>query len=297
MFNEETKSAFLDSLASESTKIMYKSLFTRAGSFETSKGKDILRFDVDECTDLVSFLSPKSLKHVVSIKSQLKKYANWGILEGINSRNCWLAVPADDDSVRHSFAKRYVKDLDELVAIVEHGISVPYDKYIVYLLYMGIMGRDFFDLRHLRDMDIDISSGIIRTRRCAYRIIPPLHKAITNGGYYEETKKRNELSEYFVKPYNTKDKKDEPINYNHIHRVFRKLNDELQSSYTEAPKTLTPMSVWRSGLYNAMYKIEAIKGGIVSDDFKEVSRVYGNKNTFSSYLRDYEMYKEIFWAI
>ena len=44
-----------------------------------------------------------------------------------------------------------------------------------------------------------------------------------------------------------------------------------------------------------MYKVEQIKGEVVPDDYAYISEIYGNKITFSSCLRDYELYKELFW--
>ena len=161
---------------------------------------------------------------------------------------------------------------------------------------MGIKGIKFSLLAHIEEVNVDRIKKSIETYRGTYRIIEPLYSAMTDNGYYEEFKNRNEESKYFIKPYNTKHTKDSPITYQHVNRVFSKLNEEYSKINPDNRIQLLPMTIWRSGLFNTLYEIEYIKGDVTSDDFKEVSEVYGNKNTYSSYVHDYELYKEVFWG-
>ena len=297
MYNEKTKKAFLNTLPTDSLEVMYNSLFSRSAHIEDMTDKDILHFNINECAFLLKYLNPKSIRQIGSLKSQFTKYANWGIKQNIVSQNNWLLIPPDGSFAKHSFTTRYVKDMDELESLVDTGLSAPYDKYVVYLLYMGIMGESYSELANLKDSDVSIHNKTIMANRQKYAIIDPLYKTITRQDYYKEAKRRNYESAYFIKPYNTKHIKDGPISYQHIFRVFSKLNKECGKANQDKQISLSPMTIWRSGLFNSLYQIERIKGNIVSDDYKYVSEVYGNKNSYSSYLRDYELYKELFWGV
>ena len=275
---------------------MYKSLFGRAGGYEERLNKDIAFFNTDECTGLLASLYPKSAGHVSSLISQFSKYGGWAVKTKMTKRNHWVLVPVDEDYVKYSFTNRYVKDLDELSGIVETCLTVPYDKFVVYLLHMGIMGEAFMELAQIKDDDVSAIEGTIKTIRRTYNEIPkPLLQAMIRKNYYEEKKKRDYESEYFVKPYKTKKLLGQPISYQHVHKVIQKLNYNYNEVSSDA-KEFTPSTIWRSGLFYSLYKIEQLKGDIVPDDFLHVSEVYGNKNSYSSYSMDYELYKGIFWG-
>jgi len=151
MFNEDTKKLFIESLATKDLKSMYSSIFRRTEAYEKEFNMDIYNFNVKECMNLLVSLNPKSIGHVSSLRSQFTKYVEWAISMKYSSKNYWALVPVDDNFVRFSFASRNVKDLDELEQIVESNLVVPYDKYVVYLLYMGIMGENFSELIYLKE--------------------------------------------------------------------------------------------------------------------------------------------------
>jgi len=296
MYNEDTKNNFMTTLETPGLKTMYSSLFKRAAPYETELGKDILAFDANECANLLISLNPKSVRHIGSLKSQFGRYTDWGKLVGITQKNYWLVVPQDEDFAKAAFYSRYVKDLNELSMVIDIGLSVPYDKYLIYLLYMGIMGENFAELSHVKDDDVDKINGVITISRGMFRIGEPLLNVIASNEYYKETKKRAEESPYFIKPYKTKNLFNEPIGYQHVSRVIGKLNHGFNQTKPETMKQFTPMTIWRSGLFNALYQIEQVKGVVTGDDFNVVSDEYGNKNSYSSYMPDYELFKRVFWS-
>ena len=295
MYNESMKQSFVDNLPTDDLKRMFLSLFKRSEPYETDVGKDILNFMVDECNGLLISLNPKSVGHVGSLKSQFSKYTEWGIENKTITKNYWQLVPTGEDFVKLSFASRNIKDLNQLIEIVEQGLTVSYDRYIIYLLFMGIMGDNFDELAVIEESDVDKINGIITTGRRVYTMPSLIAKEISSNGYYEELKKRDEESKYFIKPYHTKHLLGNPIGYQHVHRVFGKLNKNYNEANPRNQKHFTPMTIWRSGLFYSLYETEVVKGSIVSDDFAYISEIFNNKNTYSSYLRDYELYKKIFW--
>lgn len=296
MFNADVKNMFIESLNTNDLKNMYASIFKRTAPFETAKNSDIYSYVADECTKLLISLSPKSIGHIGSLKSQLTKYVEWAIKKGFAEKNYWSVVAIDEDIVKSSFVSRNVKDIDALKNIVEIGLNMPYDKYVVYLLYMGVMGENFSELAHVEDSGVDkVNKSITTTRRRYTAFTKPLFDVIDSDKYYEEKKQRDYTSVYFVKPYKTKGLIGEPISYQHVHRVIQKMNDNYNEQNPNNPKLFTPTTIWRSGLFYSMYKVEQTKDEVALDDYAYISEIYGNKNSFSSYLRDYELYKEMFW--
>lgn len=298
MYNLETKEAFLKTLPTPELVSMYTSLFTRGQAYEHMLDKDILLFNARECVNLLCAMEPKSIKQVSSLISQFSKYTNWGKQTSLVKDNFWLLVPPDDTSVRLAFAGRYVKDLTSLETIVEKALHVPDDKYVIYLLYMGIMGKEFKELTSITDADINMTARTVTTDRGSFNMVAPLLSTIQHGIVNEkEAKQRDEESEYFIKPYKTKRLLGNPASYQHIHRVVTKLNQGYNETNPSNLIHLTPMTIWRSGLFNELWQVEQVRGNITSDDFAMVSEVYDNKNSYASYLKDYELYKDIFWGI
>jgi len=296
MYNDDTKKLFIESLKTDDLRRMYTSIFKRTETYEAERGMDVYNFNVKECMNLLLHLNPKSIGHVGSLRSQFSKYIEWAIRKGLTTKNYWSLVSVDDEFVRFSFENRNVKDLDELTEIVESSLAVPYDKYVVYLLYMGIMGENFSELTRLKDSDIDKRNQVITTSRQKYiALVEPLFDVVRSSDYYEEKKRRDYDSLYFVKPYKTKHLIGESIGYQHVHRVIQKMNDGYNEQHPENQRQFTPTTLWRSGLFFSLYKIEQTKGELVTDDYAHVSEIYGNKNSFGSYSRDYELYKEVFW--
>jgi len=297
IYNEEIKNKFLNSLPTDTLNRMYKSIFQRTEGVESKLGKDIASFEMDECMNLIIALNPKSTGHIGSLLSQLNKYGDWAVKNGVSAKNYWSLVPVDEDYAKQSFSSRNVKDIDELMKMVEAGLSVPYDKYIIYLLYIGAMGEDFSELINVYEADVDTEQGVIKTSRRTYTNVPdPIMRSIASNDYYEERKQRDYDSPFFIKPYKTKHLLGSPISYQHVHKVVQKLNVNYNKENPDNKIELTPTTIWRSGLFNSLYQIEKTKGDLVADDYSYVSEIYGNKNTFSSYLRDYDLYKEIFWS-
>ena len=300
MYNQEVKEQFLSGLHRNELRTIYSSIFRRTEEFEKSAEKDIMDFNINECLDLLMFLNPKSITAVGTYKSQFNKYVTWGIEKRLSKtrNNYWLIISTESDYTRASFQKRYIKDMDELTEVVEATLNAPYDKYVAYLLYSGIMGENFTELSNLKDDDVkEIEKTITIPRRKFNTIIEPLHDLIINPGYWEEKKKRDLDSPYFIKPFNTKGMEGKPIGVQYIYRVFMKMNENYLKEKGER-RFFVPMTIWRSGLFNMLHGIEQTKGSLISDDYHYVCEIYGkdiDSGGHSTLAKEYETFKEVFW--
>ena len=290
---------FLGELSTDDLRLIYTSIFRRTAKYEESVDKDVMDLGLDECVDLLTFMNPKSITSIEAYKSQFRKYTAWGINKGlsVNRQNYWTIISSDSDIVKISYQKRYVKNIDELVSIVETSLNAPYDKYVVYLLYMGIMGENCIEISLLKDEDIDQIQKTITTSRRKYNIIEPLYELIVNPGHWDEKKTRDDNSPYFVKPFKSKKLDGLPVSTQYLQRVFFKLN-EAYFQNTGEKRFYVPMTIWRSGMFNMLYGIEKTKGILINDDFLYVCGIYGKKTDPSglhSVAREYEVYRATFY--
>lgn len=299
MYNENIKSAFINDLPTDALKLIYKSLFSRTENYETQLGKDIAEFNLQECLGLLDKLKPKSIISTGVFKSQFGKYTKWAKENCTPAdKNYWVLVPVDDDFVRQSFEKRYVKDLDELTHIVNMSLDINYDKYVIYLLYMGIMGENCIEVCGLLRTDVKEKQRMINTERWIYTSIPdPLYELITSKADLGlEFKSRNEDSPYFIKPFLTKKLLGNSINKSHIYSVFKKMNNRY-SELTKEERDFTPTTIWRSGLFYSLYKIELTKDDLTNDDYKEVMEIYGlGVGSLPAVVKEYNLYRDVFWG-
>jgi len=299
MYNPEVKARFLETLNDTlQSKRTYSRMFKRTEPFERGINKDVCEFNLRECIELTAFLNPKLVGHVGMIKSQFFKYTSWAVNNNIATKNYWALVPIQEDLAKREFSMQHVKDIDELVKFVDTAIVSVYDKYVPYLAYMGIMGTKYVELRFLKDSDIDLTNRTITTVRKKYNyIIEPLYKLLrTPKDYWGEVTSRDEDSIYLIKPFVRKDViGGNPPRESHIHNTTDKFIKGIQGSKSLENKNLIPSNVRRSGLFYSMYQIEQAKGSIISDDYLKIRDDYGHKIAFSSFMKDYELYKEIFW--
>ena len=297
MFNKETKNLFLIGLTTDTLRQTYASIFNRTEDFEQQLNKDILDFSIKECMELLASLNPKSVGHIGVLKSQLNKYAEWGIENNTTTaKNNWAIIGIDENIAKFSFRTRYVKDIQELIHVVDTGISAIYDKYLLYLLYMGIMGENCEEISLLKDSDVDKMQGTITTIRRKYnKIIEPLHELIIKDEYFEERRQRDKESPYFIKPFKSKKLHGKPVGIQYFYRAFLKLNNNYFNE-TNDKKFFTPTTIWRSGLYYSLYRIEQVKNSLVNHDYFEVCEVYGKESRgIVDLSKEYDLYKEVFW--
>jgi hypothetical protein len=299
MYNESIKKRFIETLPNEEQKTMYKSLFNRAQGFETQIGKDLYAFGMQNCWDFINEIGSKSIVHIYALKSQYGRYAEWCIENKIANDNYWILVYGDESFVRRSFALRYVKDIDTLEKIVETSLTDIYDKYLVYLLYMGLKGDNWNELRTLKSSDVDIKNKTIKTQQNEYPIIAPLRRAIQNGEYVMEGKHRDVHSAYFIKPFKTKHLEGYPISTNNINSTMSKLNNNYYEAKKEK-RSYTALTIHWSGLYYAMYMKERRNNELTLEDIYSVWGAYGKtEEAIKSRgypMKQYELYKEIFWG-
>ena len=162
---------------------------------------------------------------------------------------------------------------------------------------MGVAGDNFNEIALIQEAkDIDKINGSIQTVRRQYGdIIKPLFNLLNDGHYYDERKPRVEDSPYLVKPFRNKNNTNLSIEPQHVYRAFTKMTEMYNEAHPHNNKFLTPATVLKSGLFYELYKIEQIKGALIKDDYDSVAEVYNYSIAYSTFMRDYEIYKDVFW--
>ena len=303
MFNEEVKSQYIDSLATEAMKRDNRSLFRRTSETEALLNKDIFSFTLNECMLLLADLNPRSIGLARTFRSRLSQYTSWAEDSGLKaSGNPWVLVYPDTDFSKLAHRMSHVKDISTLEEIVELSLAGAYDKYVVYMLHMGIMGNNFTELVEVEEGNVSVINRTIKTSKQIYEMSDPLFSLLQKGGYEQEIRPaRDEKSKYFIKPFVNKNYKGtETIRPGFVYRIFNK----LITGYFEATGEIvkyTPQSIHKSGMYYSIYQFEKSNGGIVGDDIVNIYVEYGGevdpqRLPTSRIWDEYNLYREAFWS-
>lgn len=290
-YNEEQKARFLEPLT-ESTRVSYSRVLSRAKYIEEPLGKDLYNFNQEEIELLIRYMNPKTLESVQHSVNIIQLYMRWAIEEDLRSNNI---NPLDGLTGKEYFkkfvdstAKLLFRD-DEVYEIIDRLINFQ-DKAAVLSLYEGIGGKQFSELIQLRTTDITTgNNGIELTNETGHkrlfeasdRLMNVLLKAAEETEYF---KKNGEISStarssstvkllnspYVMKPIHTNLKGfDRKVQAHSITRKYRTIAELFDMPY------FTPINVRNSGMLKMARDIYFSTGELTTNDYKEICSKYG----------------------
>lgn len=172
-----------------------------------------------------------------------------------------------DNKIRY-FTKEEMQDICDL-------FINPQDKFIVYGMFMGILGKAYSDLLNLTVNDIDMDNKIIKTPSgkiiemdeylldIVEDVIDPVYGATYYKYMKDETEgsttgdyKLNMSCKYIIKPkpYSKNNDGLDPMKVNGIQRRLLKLSEVLSSENFQV--SLSGTDIYRSGVMYRMHLIE-----------------------------------------
>ena len=301
---ENNKDWFISELPNEAKKILFKSLFNRTYACESDVGKDILDFNLNDCGNLMAYLSAPTINTQQVNVSLLKQYVDWGInnKKVITMRNPWDLVDAKDPTYILAIRERkYIKDIHELNKAVDF-LDRKYDKLIIYMLYSGMMGERCREIRYAKEQDLDLDNKTITITQRDGKVIQLCdrffdeYKSSHIGNYYEK-KTIDENSDYIIKPFINKKNTGNPIVHNSIFNTMRNLNKNY-FEMTNFETRFKASTIWKSGMYYNLYLLEKEKGELTQNDYKSIISRYCDTpvERYPLILREYGIYKDAFWG-
>lgn len=260
----ELKQEFLNILKnkSESQLNLGKNVLIKIDEVELSKGKNIYTFELGEIKEFLRGLEATSISTLNTYYSILKKYIEYinTTCENKDINFDTLKLSSSDmtellDQQAHK--ERYIKR-EDLFKLISNAVN-PQDKALFLLLFEGVRGKEYNDLRLLQEKDIDFETNtiqlpnkklVIKDRRTMFI----LKSAIRQSEYYYERLNKDtnevEMAEYRINENNYfvikrvmhKNLGLEPYVSNRIKVKIQKFAKEMGRS------ALTGNTIYNSGL-------------------------------------------------
>ncbi|CAH0143908.1 HNH endonuclease [Peribacillus sp. Bi134] len=191
MFNIEQKLRFLEEIKGSSYVGLYTWIFNASVSMEQELGKDLYLFDLNELSELMKKLAPKTRNSSNGIYYRLFHYIDFFKNIREDKSNPFLSVEPNwckqfvDKTHRKFFAE---KELDEIIGKCVNA----QDAVIFRLLFEGVFGQnDYNEILNLKKDDIDWDKRVLyltdgenkRTLEVSEKCIDLLSKAIEEKDY------------------------------------------------------------------------------------------------------------------
>jgi len=156
IFNEDIKRRFIDeTYDNEGTKKIVEYVFYYAYGNEVPLGKDLYNFTLDEIGDVIANGRPKSTNVAATRGNIIYQYIDWAIKNNLRTSNIHPMQELDrewygqfiDKNIKQFISKM---ELDE----IENQLVNAQDRVVLRLLWLGVSGKEYNELRNLRLSDI-----------------------------------------------------------------------------------------------------------------------------------------------
>jgi len=316
LYNEDRKKQFIQQKGYSSNTIkLYRAFFNKLGAFECLYEKDVVEFDIEQLASVLYGLKCKTRQSVISKLSLLRCYIYWEVENGyLPSKNILIDLPRFKGKGLDTFINKtgseaqYILDRESLYELVAQLYN-PRDKAIFCLLYEGICGYDYSELRYIKKQHINFLNGTIeiydekginlkRVIKCDDQTVRILNDVVESGEYYtcngkSETKNnfvKVPESDYLIRV----NRGQYPLSCKSINRLFA----QMRTSSWDIDfycQYLTPTTIRDSGFFNYVKKAEeSRKRELLNSEFSEALEYYGlSKGTILSYRTKYKDFKKI----
>jgi integrase len=285
LYNEEIKEKFLSTYENEQTQKTLRNVFYNASLIENVLEKDLYEFTQDEIGKVIANTNPHNSNVARSIGRFVSQYISWAIEERLrtNKLNPLKGVITEwyDNFVDKT--KKIHYSYEEFLELLEHpNMLSAQDQTFLFLIYEGIMGQKFSQLRELKFSDIDWNHNTVYVKERNEKIkvsdecIKYLEKAHNQSTYYQFNKTTKEFTEKELLPseYIFKNVKSprategQQVGINVFYSRLHTLKDLLELEY------LTPNAIRQSGMIYEAVKIYKEEGTLAYDQLAKVGEKY-----------------------
>lgn len=288
---ELNKLAFVNEYYSnEGTQVNSFRILRLFNKEELAKGRDLYELNEEEIKELITSLPSTSKRTIQSLSCVFDKYHNWAIEKGLNVTNInpMNNINVTEDLLiglqKKTLKKKFLTKSEMYESIDEYlknETSVYQCASIVPLLFHGIAGEGFCEIRNLKPEDVNFDTNIITIKGSEStrevwvddKCLALIEEACNETYRLRADGKIDNYnpSDYIFK--NSKLGNTDPIKRQ---RVFERVKEVLGG-------VVTPMSLLKSGQMEMLKRMLKEKGTLTNDDYKLVTKLYNKEE--SSWLR------------
>lgn len=304
IYNEEVKNRYLETYENEGTQTTIRNIFTKSVVQEETLNKDLYNFSIDDLIDVFKNISPKSTAVSLSAGRFIKSYISWCITNGYRDNNDNPLNGVDKEWYKQ-FIDRKLKihySFEEFLDLIEDkNMHNAQDKAFLFLMWEGIVGEQFSEIREITTYDILWKENKVYVKsRDKYvdvssECMEYLKKAADERIYYNfnpKTKEFNEGKQLLDSPYLLKTIKSprategQMVGMSMLYSRLNSFKNILDISH------LTPNSLKQSGMLYQSYLIYLEEGKLGYDQLAKIGEKYNFSKIESngySYFNTYLM--------
>lgn len=246
LYNEEIKERFLtEQYENEATRITIRNVFYKTELIESVLDKDLFECTLEELGKCIENTNPHTNNVARSNGRFISQYISWAIEQRLrkNTINPLKGVLPEfyDKFVDHSRKIHY--SIGELIDLLENEVIYnQQDKSLLFLMFEGVIGEQFSQLRELKYSDIDFENKTVFVKERDYYV--PVHEKCIE--YLERT--RDEKT-YYQYNNNTKEFAEKLLLESDY--VFRNI---------QSPRGVPSESVKQNVIYKRIHTIKELLG-------------------------------------
>jgi integrase len=301
LYNEEIKERFLSQYDNEQTQKTIRNVFLNSHSEEDRLSKDLYDFDQHQISLVIKDANPHSKSVAKSLGRFIRQYIEWAISVGLRVSNL-NPVDVIPDSQYDTFIDKTKKihySYDEFLSLLEDkNFMNGQDQAFLFLIFEGIMGQKFSQLRELKFSDINWDNKTVYVKERNEHIpvtddcIKYLQKAYEQSTYYQFNSKTKDFNEkillnspfIFKNVVSPRSTEGQQVGMNVLYSRLHALKEILELEY------LTPNAIKQSGMIKMAVDIYNEEGILAYDQLAKIGEKYDYSKLINNGYEYYNTY-------
>lgn len=299
IYNPELKERFLSTYDNEDTRSTLRHVFYKSYLVENVLDKDLAQFNLDEVGKVIANSSPHNAQTARSIGRFISSYVSWATEEGLREGSNLDPIKGISSEWYNQFVDKSKKihySKEELIDLCEQ-LPNAQDQAFIMLIFEGVLGEKFKELRELSYNDIDWNNNKITLRKrnnyvvnvddVTMRYLKNAHEQPTYHTFNDKTGDHSERellpNNYIFKSVKSpRAKEGEPVTQAVLYTRLTNIKKEFDLEY------LTPNAVKQSGMiYMAAELYKEKQDKLEYEDFEKIGEKFDysmlNNNGYQYY--------------
>jgi integrase len=290
LYNEEIKERFLsEKYINEDTQKTIRNVFFNSYPEEYRLSKDLYDFDQYNISEVIKNMNPHTKSVAKSHGRLIRAYIEWAIDVGLRKSNL-NPIDVISEEQYGTFINKNKKihySYDEFIELIEDkSLYNSSDKALLFMMWHGIIGEQFSQIKELKFSDVDFENKTIYVKERDYHVpvddkcIEYLEKTRFEKTYYQYNSSIQDFTEkeLLESPYvfrnikSPRGQENESVKTNVIYKRIHTIKELLNRSY------LTPNSIKQSGMLHMGYLLALDNNMIL--DYEQLAKI-GDKYEYS----------------